>query len=167
MAPSGQPAGFGAYWGIINSAAAERLTTAQLWDQIRGFEEEQGISRPAGLFKQVSAMRSLAVSQRIARDALSSLAADGGILAVDIALVIYARPPAVQALAPSYAVRFKASVLTGEGTIDRWLTITDISVLPATKGELTSLVASSALGMSTTYGQLLVGLTGDMMITAV
>jgi hypothetical protein len=167
MAPTSGPPSFGAYWGIINSAAAERLTTAQLWDQIRGFEQEQGISRPQGLFRAVSAMRSLATSQRVARDALTSLPAEAAILAQHISPEINARPPGEQALAPAYNIRFKASVLTGEGIQDRWLTIINTGLLPATKGELTSLIASSAIDMSTGYGQLLVGLTGDMMITAV
>lgn len=167
MAVSPQGPGFGAYWGIVNSAAAEKLTTAQLWDQIRGFEQEQGVSRPQGLFQAVSSMRSLAVSQRVARDALTGLGADAAILAEHIAQDISSRPPGEQALAPAYQIRFKATVLTGAGTQDRWLTIINNGLLPATKGELTTLVASSAIDMSTGYGQLLVGLTGDMMITAV
>lgn len=167
MAGSSGPTSFGAYWGIINSAAAERLTTAQLWDQIRGFEAEQGINRPAGLFSAVSSMRSLATSQRVAREALSSLSADAAILAEHIAPEINARPPAEQALAPAYTIRFQATVLGSNGMEDRWLTIVNTGMLPGTKGELDALVGSSALGMSTSYGQMLVGLTGDMMITAV
>lgn len=167
MAPSASPNPFGAYWGVINSAAAESLTTAALWDQIRGFEEEQGISRPAGLFKAVSSMRSLAVSQRLARDSLTAAADNVALTADHIAQDINSRPLAEQALAPLYQVRFKATVLTSEGSIDRWLTVMNNGILPATKGDLVSLVASSAIDMSTTYGQLLVGLTGDLEITAV
>lgn len=167
MAPSSSPNPFGAYWGVINSAAAEALTTAQLWDQIRGFEAEQGISRPAGLFTAVSSMRSLAVSQRIARDALTNADASVALTADHIAQDISSRPLSEQALAPAYQVRFKATVLTAEGSLDRWLTVVNNGILPATKGDLVALVASSAIDMSTTYGQLLVGLTGDLMITAV
>ncbi len=167
MASSTSPNPFGAYWGIINSAAAESLSTAALWDQIRGFEEEQGISRPAGLFTAVSSMRSLAVSQRIARNALTNAAADVALTADHIAQDISSRPLGEQALAPAYQIRFKATVLTAEGSLDRWLTVVNNGILPPTKGDLVSLVASSAIDMSTTYGQLLVGLTGDLMITAV
>lgn len=167
MAGSPSPNPFGAYWGIINSAAAEKLTTTALWDQIRGFEEEQGISRPQGLFTAVSSLRSLAVSQRIARDALTGAADNVALTADHIAQDISSRPLGEQALAPAYQIRFKATVLTAEGSLDRWLTVVNNGILPQTKGDLVSLVASSAIDMSTTYGQLLVGLTGDLMITAV
>lgn len=167
MANNASPNPFGIYWGIVNSAAAEKLSTADLWAEIRGFEAEQGVNRPAGLFTAVSSMRSLAVQQRIARDLLTGAADNVALGAEHISQDISSRPQAEQNLAPAFQIRFKATVLTGEGTLDRWLTVVNNGILPATKGDLVSLVASSAIGMSTTYGQLLVGLTGDMMITAV
>lgn len=155
------------YWGIITSAVTERLTTASLWDQIRGFEAEQGITRPAGLFKAVTAMRSLAASQRRAREALTGAADSVAITADHIAQDINSRPLLEQALAPAYHVRFKATMLVDGQQVDQWLTTVITGILPATKGDLMGQVASDALAMSTSYQQMITGLTGDVQITAV
>src|SRR6185312_9852393 len=86
------------YWGIIQSAAAQRLTTAALWQQISAFEQAQGITRPGGLFQAVSQMRSLAVSQRRAGESFSAAAESDALTSAMIAQDINARPLGDQAL---------------------------------------------------------------------
>jgi len=157
------PAG---YWGIIQSAAAQRLTTAALWQQISAFEQAQGITRPGGLFQAVSQMRSLAVSQRRAGESFSAAAESDALTSAMIAQDINARPLGDQALSPLYVVRFEASVLTDEGQSTQWLSIMFQGTLPATKGELLDAVTDAGLDLSTGYGSVFTGLTGGLSITA-
>lgn len=157
------PAG---YWGVIQSAAAQRLTTAALWQQIAAFEQAQGIERPAGLFTAVSQMRSLAVGQRIAATALQQAAGEVALTAAMISRDINARPLDQQALAPLYVIRYEATVLTGEGQSTQWLSIMQHGSLPATKGDLIDMVTGTAIDATTGYGSVFTGLTGRISISA-
>jgi hypothetical protein len=59
------------FWGIIRSAVEERATTAELWQAIRDYAESTGLGLPAGMFRAVNEMRSLAVLQRERATALT------------------------------------------------------------------------------------------------
>lgn len=154
------------YWGVIRSAAADRATTAQLWERISAFEAARGISRPEGLFQAVSVMRSLATSQRTAQNSLSSAGREASLDTVHIAQEFNARPLDQQALAPVHVVRFEAEVLGEEGVETRWLSFMLRGYLPATKGELVDLVDVQAPGVATGSREIITGLTGRIELTA-
>jgi hypothetical protein len=157
------PAG---YWGVIQSAAAQKLTTAALWQQISDFEAAQGITRPTGLFLAVSAMRALAVTQRIASNLFGKVGDDQALTSAMIAQDINARPLGDQALAPLHVVRFEATVLTNEGESTQWLSVMYQGGLPATKGQLIGEITDAGVDLSTGYGSVFTGLTGNISITA-
>lgn len=157
------PAG---YWGVIQSAAAQKLTTAALWQQISEFEAAQGITRPTGLFLAVSAMRALAVTQRIAGSIFSKAGESDALTSDMIAQDINARPLGDQALSPLYVVRFEASTLTDVGESTQWLSVMYQGTLPATKGELLDSITDAGVDLSTGYGSVFTGLTGNISITA-
>lgn len=154
------------YWGVIQSAVAQRLTTAALWAKISAFEVAQAIVRPAGLFQAVSQMRSLAATQRGASEVLAAAADAQAIDSTMIAQAINARPLADQALSPLYVVRYEASVLTSEGESTQWLSVMYQGTLPATKGELMDEITGSGIDLATGYGSVFTGLTGNVQITA-
>lgn len=154
------------YWGVIQSASAQKLTTAALWQEIAAFEQAQGITRPPGLFQAVSSMRSLAVSQRVASSALVTAGDEVALTAKMISQDINARPLDQQSLAPAYVVRFEANVLTDEGESTQWLSVMNYGYLPATKGELLDQVTADGIDMATGYGKVFTGLTGNISISA-
>lgn len=154
------------YWGIIQAASEQRLTTAALWQSISAYEQAQGISRPAGLFQAVSQLRSLAVSQREAAGTLAK-AGDADALTADmISQAVNARPLGEQSLAPNYIARVEVSVLTNEGASTQWLSVMFQGGLPTTKGDLIDQVTQAAAGMATGYGSVFTGLTGNLQLQA-
>lgn len=166
MTNGGFNVSLGNYWGVINSAAAQSLTTQQLWQEISAYEQANNVVRPAGLFQYVSQARSLAVSQRIAGSNLQNADDSAVIDASMIAQDYNARPANEQTLAPLYRVRFNTTVITSEGEATRWLTYVSHGTLPATKGDLLDLMNQTGVEMSTSYRGVFTGLTGEYQITA-
>jgi len=156
----------GGYWGVVQAAAQQKLTTAALWQSISDFETAQGITRPAGLFQAVSAMRSLAVSQRVASGVFGKAGESDALTSDMISQAYNARSPGDQALSPFYVVRFEVNTLTDIGESTQWLTFMYPGGLPATKGEVISDITGAGLDMSTGYGSVFTGLTGNISITA-
>ena len=154
------------YWGVIQAAVTDRLSTAALWAKIAAYETAQAITRPSGLFAAVTQLRSLAASQRNAGEVLARAAENQAIDARMISQAVNARPLGDQALAPLYVVRYEATVLTDEGETTRWMSWMIHGTLPATKGELIDDITGAGIDSTTGYGHVFTGLTGQMQITA-
>lgn len=154
------------YWGVIRSAGANRLTTAQLWDRIKEFEQNRGITRPASMFTAVSSMRSLATQARTASASLTGADEQTVIGAQHISPEINARPLNEFQAAPKYIVRFGARVTTAGGEARRWLSMIFHGSLPGTKGDLMRFLTLQAPALGFGYGELISGTTGDVEITA-
>lgn len=161
------PPQYSQYYGVIASAAGERASAADLWALISAYEEQEGISRPAGLFQAVNAMRSVAVASRNAGEALAAAPDSTVIDASMIAEAINSRPLAEQALAPSFTIRYEATVLVDGEEQTVWRSIIQRGALPLTKGDLVDLVVGQFIDDSADYGQLALGLTGNLNISAV
>ncbi|HEX3513846.1 MAG TPA: hypothetical protein VHT26_07595 [Trebonia sp.] len=167
MALSDIPSSLRAYWGVIRSNVFQRATTTQLWQAISGWESQYNILRPGGLFNAVTAMRSLAVGQRNAENSLASAAPEDPLTADMIAQDINSRPVTEQSLSPSYLVRFEASMVTEIGNSTRWLTVKTNSLAGMIKDDLLGQLDTAGIDMSTGYGELYTGLTGQISIVAV
>jgi hypothetical protein len=154
------------YWGVIRGAAAEHLSTADLWQRIRDYEGAQNIARPADLFTAVSQMRSLATTQRTSVEQLAALAENAVLTSVSIAQEINARDPITRALDPKYYIRYEASIVTAEGEGTRWFTLAHNGILPATKGDVLGMVGMDVVAGNTEYEFLITGATGNLSITA-
>jgi hypothetical protein len=154
------------YFGVIRSAVAARLSTADLWDRIKSFEAASAVSRPAQMFTIVSQMRSAAVVQRTA--VTSFAAADPGqvLTPAMVGVEMTARDVITRALAPEYYIRYEATTVTPEGESTTWYTISHSGVLPATKGDILAMAGLDAVGQSTKYEYLVTGITGQVQITA-
>lgn len=167
MALSDIPSTLRAYWGVIRSNVFQRATTTQLWNAIAGWESQYNILRPGGLFNAVSAMRSLAVGQRNAESTLASLNPEDPLTADVIAQDINSRPVTEQSLSPKYLVRFEANMVTEAGYVTRWLTVKTNSLAGMIKNDLLGQLDTAGIDMSTGYGELYTGLTGQISIVAV
>ena len=167
MALSDIPSSLRAYWGVIRSNTFARATTTQLWQAISTWESQYNILRPGGLFRAVTAMRSLAVGQRNAESSLANAAAGDPLTADMIAEDINSRPVTERSLSPSYLVRFEASMVTESGFSNRWLTVKTNSLAGMIKDDLLGQLDSAGIDMSTGYGELYTGLTGQISIVAV
>lgn len=167
MALSDIPSALRAYWGVIRSNTFARATTTQLWQSISAWESQYNILRPGGLFRAVTAMRSLAVGQRNAETALTNLGPDQPLTADHIAQDINSRPVTEQSLSPKYLVRFEANMVTEAGYVTRWLTVKTNSLAGMIKNDLLGQLDTAGIDMSTGYGELYTGLTGQISIVAV
>lgn len=154
------------YWGVIRGAAADKLTTAQLWDRIKAYEAASGTVRPSSMFSAVPALRSLGVQARIAGEKLSKAADQAAITAEHIAPELNARPLHQQALAPKYIARFKVTVVTAAGEAIRWLSYIFHGRLPTTVGQLRSFLTLQAPGLGLGSEELVTGITGDVQLVA-
>lgn len=167
MALSDIPSALRAYWGVIRSNVFSRATTSQLWTAISGWESQYNILRPGGLFQAVTAMRSLAVGQRNAEANLANADGSDALDASMIAEDINSRPVTEQSLSPSYLIRFEASMVTEAGNSTRWLTVKTNSLAGMIKDDLLGQLDEAGIDMSTGYGELYTGLTGQISIVAV
>lgn len=167
MALSDIPSSLRAYWGVIRSNVFARATTTQLWQSISAWESQYNILRPGGLFKAVSAMRSLAVGQRVAETSLANADGSDALDASMIAQDINSRPVTEQSLSPKYLVRFEANMVTEAGYVSRWMTVKTNSLAGMIKDDLLGQLDSAGIDMSTGYGELYTGLTGQISIVAV
>lgn len=154
------------YFGVIRGAAAERLSTQDLWQRIRDFEAQQGISRPGQLFTFVSQARSLAVQQRTAVSTLGAADNRAVLTPQMVAADIAARDAITRALDPRYFIRYGVTTVTDQGPAQTWYTIKSPGILPATKGDVMAMIGQDVLGRQTGYTYTVTGVTGDVQITA-
>lgn len=167
MALSDIPSALRAYWGVIRSNVFQRATTTQLWQAISGWESAFNILRPTGILQAVNTMRSLAVGQRNAEASFANASGSDAISSEHIAEDINSRPLNEQTLSPKYLVRFEANMVTEAGFVTRWLTVKTNSLAGMIKDDLLGQLDSAGIDMSTGYGELYTGLTGQISIVAV
>lgn len=167
MALSDIPSNLRAYWGVIRSNVFARASTSTLWQAISAWESQYNILRPGGLFQAVTALRSLAVGQRQAAESFAAASGADAITADMIAQDINSRPLTEQSLSPKYLVRFEANMVTEAGNTTRWLTITTNNLAGAIKDDLLGSIDEAGIDMSTGYGELYTGMTGQISIVAV
>lgn len=158
---------FTAYWGVIRSNVFQRATTSVLWQAISNWEQTYSVIRSQGLFQAVTEMRTLAVQQRNAAQAFESADPADPINADMIAQDIHSRPVTEQSLSPKYLIRFEANMLTDQGPSTRWMTLTTNDLAGTIKDDMLTTIDQSGIDMSTGYGEIYTGMTGQISIVAV
>lgn len=153
------------YFGVIRGAAAEKLSTSDLWQRIRDFEAASGIERPSQLFTFVSQARSLAVSQRTAVNTISQADNAAVLTPSMVAVDLAARDTITRALDPRYFVRYEVATVTAEGESTAWYTIKTSGILPARVGDVRQMIAADMIGQQTKYSYAVTGVTGQIQIT--
>lgn len=154
------------YWGVIRGASAEHVSTTELWQRIRDYEGAASVTRPDQLLFAVNTMRAAATAQRNAVESLQALADNAALTAEHIGVEINARDLLTRALAPKYYIRYEASIVTSEGEDTRWFTLAHDGILPATKGDLTALVAGDMVDHAAEYDFTVTGATGGLSVMA-
>jgi hypothetical protein len=164
-----RPVSLDTYWGIIQSGARARLTTAELWSAVRNSSEMAGETLAPGAFSRMNELRSLAGQQIRADSALARLDPTGTITSDQIAFDINSRSVFDQAANPRYRVSFTVSgtnIRSGERT-DFRLTDTFGRNLPHTKQDLLDQLSLEAPATVDAYGFVLDEISGDLNIRSV
>lgn len=139
------------YWGVIEQAAREGHTTAELWNNIRTVAESYGYERPGVSAAGVSILRGLAGGIQ-ARGAQFAQLTDGRrVYSTLWADAPWSRPLGEQRANPMFSVRFQHSYRQGEELLTEWRTVSQIGRPPRTAGEIRAFVESQALNMARKY----------------
>lgn len=161
------------WWGTINAAVSQRLSTSDFYLYLRNAAAEQGLPLQGFSATDVSRLRGLAASQRTAGERFGRLRDDQTIGAESIASDISSRPEGAMAAAPQWLVRYQANILHDGEEQTMWVTNLFTGVLPPTKGDLRQQLHRDATRViedrnTTTLpvGAVLTGI-GDVRIAAV
>lgn len=154
------------YWGTIQRAAAEHMSTAELWAAIR---EQSGTSRgePIGFTAaDISTLRGYAGRIEQRAQALGALSRSDAITADVVGLAPYARGLDQRNASPEYHVRFVLTTVDSAGNQDfRWATSRYRGTLPATMGDLLDSLTNDAIGISQGYGVNFAGLDSVQILS--
>lgn len=157
------------YWGVIQSGARVRQTTAALWLSVRYASEVANETLSPGAFQRMNQLRALAGSQLRADAALARLTPDQAITADHIARDINSRDQQARNLNPRYRVAFDVEGVrrsTGDRVTLR-LTDTFGANLPATAGELDDVLAIEGPALAHDSDLILENIVGNIGIREV
>jgi len=141
-----------AYWPQIELAAAERMTTADLWSTIQDAAEELGLSSPGVTLRGVSQLRSIATQIQASGRRLETLADAADLTGQHIAEAPWSRSMAEQNALGIYQVRYQHTTLTADGPETNWRTSVFYGQLPGTVGELRDAIEEDAGQLANKYG---------------
>jgi len=139
----------GRYWPEVYGGAAQRLSTQDLFDNIRTRAADLGLPSVGVSASAISTLRGYASRMIASAGRLNGAPADRTIDATMLAAPPWARSAADQAAMPVYHVGFDHTIQDDEGnltTVRQTIVLT--GVLPSTVGELTGLVESEAALMA-------------------
>lgn len=144
-----QQKALGTYWGVIQAAAAQHMTTADLWAAIRGAAEAAGLESPGVNAADISTLRGYAGAMVRAADALAASEPSLGLTSSMIATAPWARSLAEQNLNPMFQATFKITGLSPTGSpVEGWLTsVFNTETLPDTVGGLLDQLQQDTLDM--------------------
>jgi hypothetical protein len=153
-------------WGAITAGVGERLPTQQLYSVIYNAQRDAGVTPGGFSMRDLSQLRSLAVSQRNADQALARASSSTGIGAEHIGTAPWSRGLNDRNLTPAYEVRFEHRVLLDNELVTFWRTSRIDGTLPGTVGDVLDLVSEDAAALSEGYGVEHVDV-GSVSLTAV
>lgn len=147
-----------AWWGVIQAAATEHATTADVWRAITAFGESSGLQYPPDMFAQVNAIRSQAVQLRNASEALGSASSTDALTHDYIARLPYARTDPAAAVTPLYDVRVNYTAVQGGQELESYITLRYSGGLPPTVGDLYAEAQLATESLVEGYGAAMTGL---------
>ena len=140
------------YWGTIQRAASEHMSTADLWAAIR---QQSGTVKgePIGFTAaDISTLRGYAGRIEQRAQALGALARGDAITSDVIGLAPYARGLDQRNATPEYHVRFVLTTVDSAGNQDfRWATSRYRGTLPPTMADLMDSITNDAIGIAQGY----------------
>lgn len=151
--PSNNPLSpFLAAWGDIQQAVGNRASTAEIWGALRSVLAPNGEPLPSGAFQAVNQLRGLAASVRNAAESFGKANDSDLVTSTMVSQNINSRDALQQALAPSYEIRYQATLtIDGVSTV-QWFTSHTSMLTGMTKGDLVSLLALGNEALGSEYG---------------
>lgn len=140
------------YWGEIQAAASEGMTTADLWSLIQDAAEEMGLESPGVTIRGVSELRGLAGRIIASGRTFATAGPEISLSGRDWAEAPWSRPLAEQNALGIWQVRFQHTTLGPDGPETQWRTSVFTGSVPGTVGELRSALEEDAQAMATKYG---------------
>lgn len=141
-----------AYWPQIEMAAAERMTTADLWSLLQDAAEEMGLESPGVTLRGVSELRGLATTIQASGRRLERLGDSAALSGQHVAEAPWSRSLAEQNALGIYQVRYQHTTLTADGPETNWRTSVFYGELPGTVGELRAAIEEDAGQLANKYG---------------
>ena len=140
------------FFGIVERAVREQVSQSELWDRLRAHSEQQGVPLAGINAADISQLRAIAGRMYTVSDNLAGMEPHQAITTDVIAEAPWARAPVEQVLNPEWQVRFEHNFLTDEGAmLTQWRTVIFQGGLPATAGDLLSMVEGEAMAMAEEY----------------
>lgn len=155
-----------AYWGEIQSAVSQRVSTAALWETVRVAAAQEGRPLSGVGAIDMNLLRSIAAEQQRTMGVITAGRLDQTITADMIARDLSSRALADQNLAPRFLVRFQHDVIVDGQLQTLWRSSFFDGSLPSTKGDLLNALTQDAVAMSDDYGVTHAGV-GQFQISAV
>lgn len=147
----------GLYGPIVQAAATDHMTTADLWSSIRDAAEAAGLATPGVGAATISTLRGIYGRMTSATEALNSAARDDLVAGNMVGQAPWSPDLEIQAATPAYLATFRLAVVDEEGNEStRWIT-SRITGQLGTVGDLFDQVDADAAGAAAGYGQTYVG----------
>lgn len=141
------------YWGVIERAVADRLTTADLWSDIRDAADELGLESPGVTVRGVNELRRLANTIQNSGRQFERATDETGLDARMMGEAPWSRPLAEQNALGIYQVRYQHTYVTAEGPQTEWRTsVFNAADMPDTVGELRDAIGQDAQQLADKYG---------------
>lgn len=141
-----------AYWPQIEWAAANHLTTADLWANIHAAADELGLSSPGAPLQGVNELRAMATRIQAASARLNTAPPTNRLRAEYRALAPWSRSQRQMNTSPMYSVRFAHTFMSNGEQITEWRTSVFNGRPPRTVGQLFELVDNDARNLAKDYG---------------
>jgi len=154
------------YWGTIVSAVNQRVSTAELWNMVRDVATREGVELKGVGAIDMGRLRSIAAGQRTAAENLGAARPGQVITGQMIGTDLSARSSQLQAMAPSWIVRFEHDVIVSGELTTVWRSSTFDGSLPPTIDDLRSAIEADAEAMAEDYDVSHAGI-GRLQISAV
>lgn len=139
------------YWSAVRNAAANHLTTQQLWESIREVQERFGTVGHGPTVQGISQLRGIAGAIVRTGDELARLPDTKTLRGFTVVRAPWARPTAAQRANPAYQVQFQHRFSIGGEESTQWRTIMFEGRLPRTVGELREQLDQDVLSLSDDY----------------
>lgn len=141
-----------AYWGEIEFAARERLTTADLWASLQDAAERLGLSSPGITVQGISNLRAFAGSIQRAEQRFERARDTENIAGHHIGDAPWARSLPEQNALNIFQVRYQHTFLQDGEEQTEWRTSVFTGRMPGTVGELRAAISEDANELARKYG---------------
>jgi hypothetical protein len=154
------------YWGEIRNAAANHLTTQQLWQSIRFAQERLGSQGYGPTLLGVSELRGRAGAIQRAADELAAASPRKNLTGRYVTQAPWARSTAVQRVDPKYQATFAHQSLKDGEQVTTWRSVIFSGQLPPTIGAFQQAIDEDAIALADDYDEEHVGVS-DIQLLAI